>query len=393
MARTTSEEPTLESLPRALREDIEELLSRRLGARCELATYQSLSRRVSWVARVYAAPRGEPPRTFIAKHVPPEAYGSSDTSAWRAEFLEEVAAYELFSTVDPPFLERPERLGYDPHGLLLLEDLGTALNHAQPAGDLSGPFATMFARLHAATLGKRRAYDEARARCGVRLDVPDARHDGPENRRTQFALGAKVLSEWCGLVGLASEQTVHALLAELQAGIEAPGPLQAVTHDDLAHGRQCALRDGLLRMFDFENARYGSALLDVAKLLVGKFERRGGPGGVIVLSWMGMGRELVLHYRRELERAGGPALEDATWNAALADAVAFTTVCQVGMLRYTIDRIAVQGALLPNLYTLLRRMEALLEDSAGRRELRRVLGLLAGRIALTPPAAEPRQGT
>jgi hypothetical protein len=91
--------------------------------------------------------------------------------------------------------------------------------------------------------------------------------------------------------------------------------------------------------------------------------------------------ELAVQYRRELARAGGPELSDAEWDATLADAMVFTTVCQLGVLRFIIDRGQVQGTLLPNLRKLLRRMEAVLEGNAARRDVRRLLGALDQRIA------------
>jgi len=371
--------PEAAGLPEALKPDVEELLARRFGARFDLLEYRVISSRVSRVGRIAAAPRGGGElRTFIVKHVPREAYGAP--ASWRLEFREEAAAYELFSSLEPPFLERPERIGFHPDGLLLLEDLGPSLNHFPVTADLTGPFATLFARLHAATAGRRAAYDEARARFGLEAGAPDQRSDGLENRRHQFEAGSAVLAEWAELLGIASAPVLLGMLGEVRAAVEAPGPLHAVTHDDLAHGRQCALGGGRMRMFDFENVRYGLALLDLAKALVGKFERHH-PSRVMILSWPGLGQGLAVQYRRELARAGGPELPDEVWDAAMADAVVFTTVCQLGVLRYIIDRGQVRGALLPNLRTLLRRMEAVLEGNGARRDARRLLGSLDQRIA------------
>lgn len=374
-----SQRPEPERLPGALKQDVEELLAQRFGARFDLLEYRGLARRVSRVGRIAAAPRGGGlARSFIVKHVPEHAYGAP--AAWSREFREEAAAYELFSILEPPFLERPERLGFHPSGLLLLEDLGPTLNQRPVEADLSGAFATLFARLHAATAGQKRAHDEARARFGLTPGAPDERQDGVENRGRQFEAGAHVLAEWCALLGLCPGAALLELLAEARRGVETPGPLHAVTHDDLAHGRQCAFRDGRMLMFDFEHARYGFALLDLAKALVGKFERHH-PTRVMVLSWPGMERALAIRYRQELARAGGPELSDGAWDAALADAMVFTTVCQLGVLRFIIDRGQVQGTLLPNMRKLLRRMEAVLEGNAARREVRALLSALDQRIA------------
>jgi hypothetical protein len=140
------------------------------------------------------------------------------------------------------------------------------------------------------------------------------------------------------------------------------------------------VRDGCLLLLDWENAKHAHALRDLAKVLVGKFERSLDTGEMIrVCPKMEPG--LADLYRRELARAGGPDVDDAAWGEALGGALLYNTVVQVGALVGLYSVTAVTDQVLPNLRAIVLRMGEVLHGHTGWEDPRRILQQLAARIA------------
>jgi hypothetical protein len=149
-------------------------------------------------------------------------------------------------------------------------------------------------------------------------------------------------------------------------------------------------------LLDFENARYAHALLDIAKVLVGKFERDLDTREM-VYQCPGFDPSLADHYRVALTDAGGPAVDDSVFATALTDAVTYTLLVQLGHLVELTGRTVVRGGLLGNLGELLARVDAVLGVPVPRRDLRSVLSALGARVTLgrslaADPATDSRQG-
>jgi hypothetical protein len=367
------------ALPDDVRGDVEAVLAAAFGGAVRVTAYARLSARLSPVSRVALAGPPGTPATAVVKHLPPGAYGDPAGGRAPPEFLEEAAAYALFEGLArPPFAERARRLAWHPRGALVLEDLGESDRGlaAAPVGDL---VAVTLARLHAATLGRAAALAEARRFVGAAPDAHRGRYEGDAAVSRRFARGAAALGGWCDALAVAPAARVAGLLAAVEAAVAAPGPFHALIHDDLASARQCVVRDGRLLLLDWENAKYGHALRDVAKVLVGKFERHLETGEMLRVS-PGMEPGMAARYRRELARAGGPAVDDAAWSDAWAAAVLFSTTVQVGMLMGLYGATPVDGAVLPNLASAVWRMGEVLHGLPGHDEIRGILAALAGRI-------------
>jgi aminoglycoside phosphotransferase (APT) family kinase protein len=215
---------------------------------------------------------------------------------------------------------------------------------------------------------------------GVDVDGPDARFDGVDAAARRFARGAESLSAWSEALSVAPAGEVASLLRTLQAQVLAPGPFHALVHDDLAAGRQCVVRGGRLLLLDWENAKHAHALRDLAKVLVGKFERWL-ESDEMVRMCPDMDPAVTTRYRRELARAGGPDVSDAEWGRELSAAVLFNTVVQVGALVGLYGVRPVTDGLLPNVRGLVYRMGQVLHGLPGWEDPRRILLHLAGRIA------------
>lgn len=367
-------------LPDEVRRDVEAALSAAHGGGVRARPLAWLSSRISPVWRVALDGPPGTPETVIVKHLAPPWYGRPVDAATPRDFQEEAAAYAFFEGLrERAFHDRARRLAWLPAGALVLEDLGASDRSLPPArvGDL---LAVAFARLHAATAGRRAAHDEARRALGIDPTGADDRYDGVDAATRRFARGRDALAGWSEALGVASAADLVALLDAVEAAVLAPGPFHALVHDDVANARQCVVRGGRLLLIDWENAKHAHALRDVAKVLVGKFEQSLEAYEMIRVC-PEMEPTLSHRYRRELARAGGPDVDDATWGRELCGAVLFNTVVQVGSLVGLHAVAPVAGQVLPNLRDIVFRMGEVLHGQAGWEDPRRILLLLAGRIA------------
>jgi hypothetical protein len=370
----------LSAEPGGLAADVGEVLAAAGGHPLAVTGREVLTARVSVVARMRVEHPGGGAGSVVVKHVPAENYGAAHRDGWRQEFLEEAAAHTFLSRPDVGFTDRPALLGLHPNGALVLEDLGPEANPIVPLAEAEPRLALALARLHAATLGRGDAYRAQRARLRIDVDAPDGRYDGTTATAGRRAAGIDLLGTWATALGVADAPAVYALFEPVVGAVDAPGPWHACIHDDIANHRQCPTRGGRMLLLDFENARYAHALLDVAKVLVGKFERDL-VAGDMVYACPGFEVSLAECYRRELAAAGGPAVGDGDWEAALADAVVYSVLVQIGMLVELVERTQVRGGLLANLATLFERLDTILGAAdAARPELRALLTELRMRV-------------
>jgi hypothetical protein len=354
---------------------------RRRGEVGEVGGYRLVSARVSVVARMRADAPARDPFGVVVKHVPAEVYGAGRRDRWRSEFLEEAAAYSFLARPEVGFRERPELLGFHRNGVLVLEDLGEGADPVVPLSAVEPGLARSLARLHAATLGRGAAHREERRRFGLDPDAADRRHDGTTAAVRRRASGSALIGTWAAALAVPEAEGLEELLDPVVEAVESPGRWHALIHDDLANHRQCRTRGGRTLLLDFENARYGHALLDLGKLLVGKFERDLVEGDMFH-ALPGFGATLAGRYRVELAAAAGEDPGDRECEAALTDAVLYSVLVQVGSLVELTGRTQVRGGLLRNLAALLGRLEAVLDPSGPRAPLRRLLGELGVRASL-----------
>lgn len=157
-------------------------------------------------------------------------------------YSREVAALRLAARADPPVA--PALLAADPAGrVMVLEHLG----HRRPASDGIVGYASALARLHAA------------AGPGVTAVLP--RWKGP---------GASDTDAFLRLAGRLGTPVPPGVPAELDAlvGRLAQAPGHALLHGDPCPGNDLHTADGV-RFVDFEQASWGSGLVELAYLRIG----------------------------------------------------------------------------------------------------------------------------
>lgn len=367
----------------AVLDDALSLLAGLCGGRPPAVTgAELLGRRLSpvWRLRLSGGPA-----SVVVKHLAPAWYGDPEHPGAPPEFREEAAVYDFFAALGPAGGDDwPHRLGWHRNGLLLLEDVGPADAERMPLPAVEPRVAAVLARLHAATAGRLGLLAACRARRG--LPVADERTQGACAATADFAHGALLLDHWCALTGLAPAGAVAGWLAPVGTAMAAPGRFEALLHDDLVNGRQCVVRDGRLRLVDFEAARPGHMLGDIARVMIGKFERNL-DSGAMVLMWPGFGPGLTRAYRAALAAAGGPQWREPDWAADFTTAALHAVVVQVGRLGALAQETTVAGGLTGNLAVLLERLDNVLnENTAGsvrvHETVRTLLRSLGGRIAL-----------
>jgi aminoglycoside phosphotransferase (APT) family kinase protein len=152
-------------------------------------------------------------------------------------------------------------------------------------------------------------------------------------------------------------------LEDVQRMIAQPGPFAALIHDDLSNARQTFEVEGRLMLLDWEQAKFGHALLDFVKPMVGKIEVELDTG---ISAWQCPGFPIALPdaYRRLLARDHAVALGDADWDANLSAALIFGALALAGRLVVWDPRRALRGTPQQNINGVLRRLLQLLPGSA-----------------------------
>ena len=245
---------------------VEQVLSRVWSDKTRLGSIETLDSRRFIVSRlsVRSAPR-DAPGTVVAKQVLPasvESYDpdAPDGSAWwlfndwaGLQFLTEVMEGEPVS----PRFYGGDREG----GLFALEDLGSGprlqdVLYGEDQGLVEATLMrlmTALGRMHALTLGKRDAYHGIRNALGPRRLEPDPEKTIEDRRRT--------LHELADALNVAVPTEADVELPALNRILDANGPFQAYTHQDLAPGN-VVLAGETVRLLDFEHGGYRHALLD-----------------------------------------------------------------------------------------------------------------------------------
>lgn len=354
---------------RALRD----FVRRALGSRARVTGCERISARLSPVYRVTLA--GPEAGSVIVKRLGDAWFGDMRCPAAPPEFREEIAAYRYLEALAHGFPRRPRLLGVDDAGMLMLEDLGQGDTLDWPFDAVGAAVVELLADLHAATWGRTAPLAAERAALGLGDDL---RYDGALAARHWYGRGTRAIAGWCEALGVMPAARMDDLAGRLAEAIDDPA-WTALLHEDLANARQCIQRDGSLWLIDLEAAKPGHALRDLARVMLGKYERDLDNGRMVWIN-PGFPPAIVAAYRRRLA-SHGRGIDAESWERGLADAMLHALVTQCGSLIEHVETGRVTGDLLPNLAAMVKRLDLVLGPLAQHDPLRHALAALARGIA------------
>lgn len=236
-------------------------------------------------------------------------------------FPEEDLHYRYLESVR--FQRCPRVLARGP-GLLVLEDLSP---DPDPGDDAYGrALAATLAELHARTAGGYARYVGFRGGSGAR---PEANNALALESPALVRAGVEAVSSYGAALGVPVDPLRVAAARAIREVERETDEWWSLLHDDQATRRQAILSRGTLMLLDFERARFGHRLMDLAWVLAGKLQWKPVPGGYF-LRTCGVGDDFVGTYRGELEARGLPP--GSGFEEALAEAVLYATLNNVGQL-------------------------------------------------------------
>lgn len=313
--------------------------------------------------------------SVVAKYRPRRGPAILDGDA--RNFDEETFAYRFLMTFREEFPFFPRLLGLG-DGLILLEDLGPDTYVFPSEEAVNTALARLFSRLHRVTADREAAYDDARHRWGYPPADEDRRPFGPRGSVGAFTVGCRELLRWSGILQPASTATLVEMVREAERTIRDPGPFRAFVHDDLSNRRQSVVRDGEFHLLDFEYSKYFHALTDLAKLMIGKIERRI-VGRQYVHMHPSVSHGMAAAYRQAWRDAGGPTVADAVWERHLAAALTFQAMVAIAQIHGVINQ-GFAATVPATIRSVLQRLILQLRPITAGRPLADVLEPLQARI-------------
>lgn len=204
---------------------------------------------------------GEAEPSIIAKYIP-----SASANVERfPSFMEEVVNYRFLMDLGRDFKPYPQ-LYYEAGGLMLIQDLGednvNYSNRAQCAIEL----ADTFAELHCSTFGKANMHNKLRKQYG--LPSSDNRVMSMNEQNLFFDIGYQYLVR-TSVFDEKNHQITNSKLV-----VNNPGLFYTFIHDDISARRQTISDNQGIKFIDFETGKYAHSLLDLARPVVGKIERK-----------------------------------------------------------------------------------------------------------------------
>lgn len=276
---------------------------------------------------------------IIAKHLLRENIFDAVGDAIPLSLRYEAATYEFLTSVRERFDHFPTAYRLLP-GLLILEDLGTSPIDFPDERSAQCAALALLAKMHAATLGKRPAYEAILEQRKLPRD-PEQQRLAYQRLSPNFVVGLKLLHAYAGKRQFVGDDWEQPVRFGWQLLNERNQTLDCLIHDDLVSLRQCAMRDGQLYLFDFEHSRFGHPFLDVLRMFIGKVEYNAASRLWYRKAYAPV-EGVFRHYRQVFEEHFAP-LADDIWERhfiaiALAMGVALLgTFAQIVALQTSLD--------------------------------------------------------
>ncbi|RWB20848.1 MAG: hypothetical protein EOQ40_13085 [Mesorhizobium sp.] len=337
-----------------------ELLVAVFGSGTRIAHRQPLSRRAACVSRLFLGRPSGNPGSVIIKHVPAERFVPGAVPD-APEFREEQVVHRFLAGIGAESGLKPALLGFDPAGLLLLEDLGPIGNPvARSFAELVPRLARAMARLHGRTLDQETTYLELRRQAGLGPVATDGRCHGVMREAERAADGraglASMVSPWeTPAVRRTLEREFDAVVALVE---NYPGR-RALIHDDLGNARQTFEIGTETYLLDFEYSHYAPPFYELTKTLLGKFETNTETGEYLLASPK-MPLALAEQHRVLMNRDYGLRLADEEWEETLAACLIYAALTLLGNLAATGHRRTLRGSVQDDINRILDRLTLVL---------------------------------
>lgn len=263
--------------------------------------------------------------------------------------------------------------------VFVIADLGSAFYQFESNERVLEAIADTFARMHVYLAPFEREYDEIRAAQGLPSQREENRRNSEAGRRETAQRGVTMLADYVSLMGIAPTEPFTRQAEECFDIIFDPAsPFRTFIHDDVADRRQTIVRDGRVYLLDFEHAKFHHALMDLAKLMIGKVEHHSELQGMFY-NHPNIPSELIGKYRERWASLGARELSTDEWDRNVV--AAFVTqvmlvigrIVEIGGFRFA----ATHSSIIRDLLARLRLQTSPYESSG---EIRATLQMLEGRI-------------
>lgn len=293
-------------------------------------------------------------------------------------FLQEYLNYKFLSELEDSFSLYPKLIGADEE-TLILEDLGT-----NTCGDISqesdwSSIARTLAMLHSALINQHPLYTKLKK--SIQLFEVDTPRYSQEHYNLCFDLGVQNILEYCEIFNIETIK-LEQHIKQVKYQINNPGELSSFIHSDLTGMRQLIYKQGKSYLLDFEHGKYSHIALDIAIMMVGKFELN------VELDVWGLNfpdypPNFANIYRQQLKELGVIKLDDRLWRKSFSAALIYCTFRTLGALlqkfRY-LPEMSLLYSYTSNLNLLFSRLLILLEGNNSHRELKEVFQQLTTMI-------------
>lgn len=331
------------------------------GGGARLTDGEVLSNRLSAVMRFRLEGVADGPETLIIKQAKAEHMGPGGTAVSNQFFAAECVALQFLSQCGLEEGMKPMLYAADIRGTLIMEDLGRRNYDSLPRYDeLIDLLMRALVRLHARAGRHLSRYEELWGQAGFGPHVKD-RRDCCMPRQISEARNAmgRFLKD---CPKHATTEQVEAELRDVIDMVSKPGIFLTLIHDDICHGRQTFRRGNEILLLDFEHSHPGHALMDLARLLLGKMELR---TAAIPIQQIWVQAEFPLAavdaYRRLMAEEEGQTFRDEDWRRHLAACLVFGAFQILGYGEQALSgSVGILGSMRQNFNGVLYRLAALL---------------------------------
>lgn len=265
--------------------------------------------------------------SVIVKHIPFNDPFYKYNQECHPALLNEMQAYELLMQCQGDCLKFPRLLGRTA-GIMILQDLGQDTCDFLVPVEAQKALIKSIAGLHAATSGKKRAYDGLKK--ADKKSASNYRKLSFHDNAQQYEVGIDFLKN-----KTAGEKAIklakHIESYNAIGTVENPGVFQALLHNDLNPRSQIVNKEYEFYLFDFEHSLFSHALLDFWSLYVGKVEYNRSQGIYFrkkLKYFPGIERE----YRKHFENSLQLNLSNEFWKLHLSGTLTYAISVMIGKL-------------------------------------------------------------